>query len=263
MDLGLKNKVALVAAASQGLGKASAFALAREGASLVICSRHEESINKTAEEIRVVTGANVLPVVADVSRKADITTFVQTAINEYGTVHVLVNNAGGPPTGHILTLAEEEWERGMQLTLMSVVRLVREVLPSMEKQRWGRIISIVSIAAKQPINELLISSTLRPGILGLSKVLSNQYARDNITVNTICPGLILTKREEELSVSRAADKKMTFEEYMAESAKAIPAGRLGRPEEIGDVVAFLASEQASYINGVNLLVDGGFARGIH
>jgi 3-oxoacyl-[acyl-carrier protein] reductase len=146
---------------------------------------------------------------------------------------------------------------------MSVIRMVRQVLPMMQKQRWGRIISIVSIAAKQPINELLISSTLRPGILGLSKVLANQYAADNITVNTICPGLILTKRQEELSESRAADRKMTIEQYLEESARAIPAGRLGRPEEIGNVVAFLASDQASYINGVNLLVDGGAAKGIH
>jgi 3-oxoacyl-[acyl-carrier protein] reductase len=263
MDLGLKNKVALVAAASHGLGKASALALAHEGARLVICSRREESVKKTAEEIRETTGASIIGVTADVSKKEDIQRFVQTAIREFGTVHVLVNNAGGPPTGNILSMPEEEWGKGIQLTLMSVIRLVREVLPFMEKQHWGRIISIVSIAAKQPINELLISSTLRPGILGLSKVLSNQYAKDNITVNTVCPGLILTKRQEELSVSRAADKKMSLEEYLTESAKAIPAGRLGSPEEIGNVVAFLASEQASYVNGANLLVDGGSARGIH
>jgi 3-oxoacyl-[acyl-carrier protein] reductase len=263
MDFGLKNKVALVAAASQGLGKASAFALAQEGARLVICSRSEQGIRKTAEEIEAKTGAKVVPVVADVSKKEDVITFVQKAVREFGTVHVLVNNAGGPPTGHILKVPDEEWSKGVQLTLMSVIRLVREVLPHMEKQRWGRIVSIVSIAAKQPIDDLLISSTLRPGILGLTKVLSNQYAKHNITVNTVCPGLILTKRQEELSASRASDKKMSLEEYLVDNAKSIPAGRLGRPEEIGNVVTFLASEQASYINGVNLLVDGGSARGIH
>lgn len=263
MDLGLKHKVALVAAASQGLGKASALSLAREGARLVICSRNEESIKKTAAEIASQTGSTVLPVVADVSKPEDISRFVRTAVNEFGTVDILVNNAGGPPTGNILKLPDEEWSRGVQLTLMSVIRMVREVIPLMQKQRWGRIISIVSIAAKQPINELLISSTLRPGILGLTKVLSNQYAVDNITVNTICPGLILTRRQEELSVSRAADRNLSLEQYLEESAKAIPAGRLGRPEEIGNVVTFLASEQASYVNGVNLLVDGGSAKGIH
>jgi 3-oxoacyl-[acyl-carrier protein] reductase len=263
MDLGLKNKVALVAAASQGLGRASAVALAREGACVVICSRSEEKIKKAAAEIASQTGATVVPVAADVSNAQDIVRFVQTAVREFKKVDILVNNAGGPPTGHILSLPDEEWSRGVQLTLMSVIRMVREVIPHMQKQRWGRIISIVSIAAKQPINELLISSTLRPGILGLTKVLANQYAADNITVNTVCPGLILTKRQEELSVSRAADRKMTLERYLEESARTIPAGRLGRPEEIGDVVTFLASEQASYINGANLLVDGGSARGIH
>jgi len=263
MDLGLKDKVALVTASSQGLGKASAMALVAEGAKLVICSRNEKHIQAAADEIRYKAGAAVTPLVADVSRKDDISRVVGAAVKEYGKVDILVNNAGGPPTGHILSLPEEEWERGVQLTLMSVVRLMREVLPFMEKQKWGRIITIVSIAAKQPINELLISSTLRPGILGLSKVLSNQYAKYNITVNTVCPGLILTKRQEELSVSRAAEKGMTFDAYLAESARAIPAERLGQPEEIGSVVAFLASERASYINGVNLLVDGGGARGIH
>lgn len=263
MDLGLKHKVALVTASSQGLGKASAMSLAREGGRVVICARNEKAIHQTADEIRTSTGATVLPVVADVSKAADIRWLVETALKEFGTIHVLVNNAGGPPTGHISTLPDEEWEKGVELTLMSVVRLTRAVLPLMEKQQWGRVITIVSVAAKQPINELLISSTLRPGVLGLSKVLSNQNAGKNITVNTICPGLILTRRQEELSASRAAEKKMSFEEYLADSAKTIPAGRLGRPEEIGDVVAFLASEQGSYINGVNLLVDGGLAKGIY
>lgn len=263
MNFGLKDKVALVAASSQGLGKASAMALAQEGAKLVICSRNEKAINETAEEIRTKTGATVLPVMADVSKAGDINKLVESAVNVYGTVHVLVNNAGGPPTGHIRSMTDGEWEKGVQLTLMSVVRLTREILPLMEKQRWGRVITIVSIVAKQPINELLISSTIRPGLLGLSKVLSNQYAKDNITVNTICPGLILTKRQEELSASRAAEKNMTFEEYLTDSAKAIPTGRLGKPEEIGNVVTFLASEQASYINGVNLLVDGGMAKGVY
>jgi 3-oxoacyl-[acyl-carrier protein] reductase len=262
MDLGLKDKVALVAAASQGLGKASALALGQEGAKLVICSRSETNIKSAAAEIRDTTGATVLPVVADVSREEDLRRFVGTAMREFGAVHVLVNNAGGPPTGHILTLPDEEWERGVQLTLMSVVRLAREVLPLMQKQKWGRIITVLSFVAKQPINELLISSTLRPGIMGLTKILSNQYAKENITVNCVSPGSVLTKRQEELGAVRAADRKMTFEEYMAENMKGIPAGRYGRPEEIGSVVAFLASEQASYINGVNLLADGGAVKGI-
>ena len=263
MDFGLKGKVAVVTASSQGLGKAAARALAREGAIVVICSRNKAAIERAAKEIRHDTRATVVPFVADVSKAADVQRLVRVTKRKFGSIHILVNNAGGPPAGDILSLPESEWKRGFDLTLMSVVRLCREVLPMMIGQRWGRIITITSITAKQPINDLLISSTLRPGILGLTKVLSNLNAKYNITVNTVCPGNTLTKRQEELMMSRSAKKKMSMKEYMAEIVKDIPAGRMGRPEEIGDVIAFLASERASYVNGVNLLVDGGLARGIH
>jgi 3-oxoacyl-[acyl-carrier protein] reductase len=263
MNLGLKNKIALVAAASQGLGKASAMALAQEGATVVICSRRQKEITETAEEIQKATDAVVVPLVADVSKPEDIQRLVTETKQRFGTVHVLVNNAGGPPTGDILSLTDEDWRKGHDLTLMSMVRLSRAVLPMMIQQRWGRIITITSVAAKQPINELLLSSAIRPGILGLTKVLANQYAKDNITINTVCPGHILTRRQEELAVSRAAAQKISSEQYLKETAGAIPTGRLGRPEEIGTVVAFLASEQASYVNGVNMLVDGSAAKGIH
>jgi 3-oxoacyl-[acyl-carrier protein] reductase len=263
MDLGLRSKVALVSAASQGLGKASARALAEEGARLVICSRREEEIRKTAAEITEQTGAEVVAVAADVTVPEDIQRFVATAIERFGTVHVLVNNAGGPPAGDILSLKDADWEKAFQLTLMSMVRMTRAVLPFMMNQNWGRLITITSIAAKQPINELLLSSTFRPGISGLTRVLSNLHAINNITTNTICPGYILTKRQEEVGRARAGVRNITFDEYLAESAKMVPTGRLGRPDEIGNVVAFLASEQASYVNGVNLLVDGGLAKGIH
>jgi 3-oxoacyl-[acyl-carrier protein] reductase len=263
MDLGLRSKVALVSAASQGLGKACAYALAAEGSRLVICSRREIEIIKTAEEIAGQTGAEVVPVVADVANADDVKRFVDTAMERFGTVHVLVNNAGGPPPGDILSLKDADWEKAFNLTLMSMVRMTRAVLPAMIKQNWGRIITITSLSAKQPINELLLSSTFRPGISGLTRVVSNVHAANNITANTVCPGYILTKRQEEVGMARAGARNITFEEYLAESAKAIPTGRLGRPGEIGSVVAFLASEQASYINGENLLVDGGLAKGIH
>lgn len=263
MDLGIKNKIALVCASSQGLGKATALSLAREGVNLAICSRDEKRINDTAKEIEAATKVNVLPIVADVSKASDIDKLIERVVHEYGTIHILVNNAGGPPTGKITTLPDSEWEKGYNLTLMSVVRITRAVLPLMEKQQWGRVITIVSLVAKQPIDDLLISSTLRPGILGLSKVLANQYGKYNVTVNTICPGLILTQRQEELSKARSAEKNMTLEEYLADSAKQIPVGRLGKPEEIGDVIAFLASERASFVNGINLLVDGGQVKGIY
>ncbi len=263
MELGLQGKVAIVSAASQGLGKASALALAQEGARLVICSRREKEISETAAEIAGQTRTEVVPMVADVANPKDIEHLVATAIGRFGTVHVLVNNAGGPPPGDLLSLDDAAWERAFNLTLMSMVRLTRAVLPKMIDQQWGRIITITSLSAKQPINELLLSSTFRPGISGLTRVLSNVHAIQNITINTVCPGYILTKRQEEIGLTRAAQRNISFDEYLAESARVIPAGRLGRPEEIGSVVAFLASERASYINGMNLLVDGGLAKGIH
>lgn len=262
MDLLLHEKVALVTASSQGIGKAVALSLAQEGVRLAICSRDQQTVQNTADEIRSKTGATVLAVAADVSKGEDCERLVKTVVQEFGTIHVLVNNAGGPPTGKITAISDREWEKGVQLTLMSMVRLTRSVLPLMERQQWGRIISLVSLAAKQPIDELLISSTLRPGILGLSKVLANQYGKFGITVNTVCPGYVLTKRMEELSQSRSKEKSMTYEEYLKDSARNIPIGRLGKPEEIGDVVAFLASPKAAYINGANILVDGGQAKGI-
>jgi 3-oxoacyl-[acyl-carrier protein] reductase len=262
MNLGINGKVALITASSQGLGKASALSLAREGARIAICSRKEKDIRQTADEIRSVTGGVVVPIVADVSNPDDILRLAESVQRELGPVQILVNNAGGPPTGDILTLSDEEWQKGFNLTLMSVVRLCRQVLPMMLEQNWGRIITITSIAAKQPINDLLISSTIRPGIHGLTKVLSNRYAGNNITVNTVCPGNILTSRQKELMESRSSRSGLTMDQYKAGIVKEIPAGRFGQPEEIGDVVTFLASGQAGYINGVNLLVDGGQSRGI-
>lgn len=262
MELSIQGKVALVTASSQGIGKGTALSLAREGVHLAICSRNERSIHAAAQEIASETGVKVLPIAADVSKSEDIARIIDTVTREYGTIHILVNNAGGPPTGKVTEIPDGEWEKGVQLTLMSMVRLTRAVLPMMERQRWGRVISLVSIAAKQPIDELLISSTLRPGILGLSKVLANQYGKFGITVNTVCPGYVLTQRMDELSRSRSAERSMSQEEYLTESARNIPIGRLGKPEEIGDVVAFLASERAGYINGANILVDGGQAKGI-
>jgi 3-oxoacyl-[acyl-carrier protein] reductase len=262
MDLGLKNKTALVAAASQGLGKATAFALAKEGVRVVICGRHKRELVKTADEIWKITQSEVIPVVADVSRLQDIKKFVNIAKKRFGTVDILVNNAGGPPTGDILAITDEQWKKGHELTLMSTIRLTREVLPMMRKQKWGRIITIVSIAAVQPLNDLLISSTIRPGLFGLSKVLSNKYSRENITFNTVCPGMILTNRLEELMIARSVEKNTSKSRYLAEAAKDIPIGRFGRPEEIGNVIAFLASEKASYITGENIVIDGGMAKGI-
>lgn len=263
MELGIKGKVALVTASSQGLGRAAASALAREGARVALCSRDTAAVRAAAEEIAGETGAETEAFTTDVSDPEGIRRLVAGVMERFGALHILVNNAGGPPAGPIDRLTDEEWEKGFRLTMMSMVRLTRAVLPGMKEQRWGRVISLVSLAAKQPIDDLLMSSTLRPGILGISKVLATQYGRHGVTVNTVCPGYVLTKRMEDLGRVRSKERNITMEQYLTESAAAIPAGRLGRPEEIGDVVAFLASERASFINGANLLVDGGQARGIH
>ena len=262
MDLGLTHKVAFVAASSQGLGKAAALSLAKEGVKLAICSRDVGKLNFAAEEIRTNTGAEVLPIACDVTLPEDIERAVNETLQRYGQIDILVNNAGGPPAGKISKVTDQEWESGFELTMMSMIRMTRAVLPSMERQKWGRVISIVSLSAKQPIDELLISSTLRPGILGLTKVLANQYGMHGITVNSVCQGYFLTQRQKDLGAVRSKERNISMEEYLSESAKSIPVGRLGRPEELGDVIAFLASERASFINGESILVDGGQAKGV-
>ncbi len=257
MNLGLKGKIALVTASSEGLGKASAFALAQEGATVILCARRESLLQQTAEEIRSATGATIDAVRANVSDKQDIEQLVRYVLAKYKSIHVLVHNAGGPPAGNLETLPDTEWQHAHELTLMSFVRMTKAVLPEMKQQQWGRIITINSIVAKQPINELLLSSTIRPGILGFIKIMANQYARYNITFNAVCPGNILTKRQHEIARASAQKQGITYEQYLQQVASAIPAQRLGKPEEIGSVVAFLASEQAGYINGTSVFVDGG------
>jgi len=262
MNFGLQNKIAIVAASSEGLGKASAMALAQEGATVVLCARREKVLADAAEEIRSATHSTVEAITADVSKAEDIEKVIRFTLDKYRAVHILVNNAGGPPPGDLLSLTDADWFHAYELTLLSGVRFTRAVLPRMVEQQWGRIISIVSFVAKQPTSDLLISSTLRPGILGFTKALSNIYAQYNITINTVCPGNILTKRQQEIASAKAINQNISYEEYLQQVASTIPANRLGKPEEVGDVVAFLASERASYINGVNLLVDGGVAKGI-
>lgn len=263
MDLGLRGKFCLVTAASRGLGRSAAEALAVEGATIMICSRTKRDIERTAKEIRKHSGADVIPLVADVSRAVDLKRIERCVEREFGTLHVLVSNAGGPPRGDLLTMKESEWKRGVELTLMSTVRLVRAYLPGMITQGWGRVITITSVAAKQPIDDLLLSTVLRPGIHALSKVISNQHAASNITINTVCPGYILTERQRDITKRRAVTSGIPVEEMMRGMTSGIPAGRMGRPDEIGSVIAFLASERASYINGVNILVDGGMTRGVY
>lgn len=264
MDLELKGRFALVTASSSGLGFATASALAREGASVMICSRRKGAILDAAKRIRSSAGAAaVVPVVADVSTAAGIRTLERRAGAEFGRLDILVSNAGGPPRGEILSMPDREWRRGFELTLMSTVRLVRAFLPGMIARRWGRIVTITSVAAKQPLGDLLLSTVFRPGIHALGKAVSNRHAGANVTLNAVCPGYILTARQKEILSARAKAARKSTARALDEMTAEIPAGRLGRPEEVGEVIAFLASERASYINGVNLLIDGGMAKGIY
>src|SRR5437868_9393493 len=204
MNLGLKNKVALVAAASRGLGRAVAEELAAEGASLLLCSRSEEAINKAANEIAQATGAKVLAVAADVSQKDEIVRLTQFGVERFGRIDILVTNAGGPPAGQFESLSQEQWEAATRLTLFSAVELARQVLPGMKERRWGRILNITSIAVKQPVDNLILSNSLRAAVTGFARTLANEVAPFGVTVNNIMPGYTRTERIDDLATRNAA-----------------------------------------------------------
>jgi len=262
MDLGLKGKVALVAAASKGLGKAAALELAREGARVAICARTEATLWAAAADIEGATGGEVLAVVADLSDADDVERLVQTTVDRFGRLDILVTNAGGPPSGYFLDLSDDAWHATVELTLMSAVRLCRAAVPHMRKHGWGRIVNITSVSVKQPIDNLLLSNALRSGVVGLAKTLSNHFAGDGITVNSVCPGWTLTDRVAELFAARARDEGVSVEEAERQVTADIPLGRMGQPEELAALIAFLASERAGYITGTVIQVDGGYVRGL-
>lgn len=262
MDLGLKGRVAAVAAASRGLGRATARALAAEGASVAICGRDEARVREAAEAIAKETGARVLPVVADVASPADCRRFVDTAAGELGRLDILVTNTGGPRPGTFDAVTDEHWEAAFRVTLQNVVSLVRAAVPHMRQRRWGRILNIASLSARQPIDGLVLSNAFRPAIAGLSKTLSNELGRDGILVNTLCPGYTRTGRLQELAEVRARAAGTSPAEFLAGLAAGVPLGRVAEPEEFAAVAAFLCSERASFVTGVTLAVDGGAGKGL-
>jgi 3-oxoacyl-[acyl-carrier protein] reductase len=255
MDLELDGKVAMVAAASKGLGKACARALASAGCRVSICARNAA----TLEEARAEVGAELASAV-DVSRAEDLTRWHAETVARLGPADILITNTGGPPAARFLGLSDELWQGAVDSTLMNVIRLCRLVLPAMQARRWGRVIHLTSFVAREPVEELTISSTLRAGLSALTRTMASQFGPDGITVNAVLMGHILTGRQEHLAELRAAERGITQEEYFRQSAASVPLRRLGRADEVGDVVAFLASQRASYVTGVSLPVDGGLVR---
>jgi 3-oxoacyl-[acyl-carrier protein] reductase len=262
MDLGLHDKIALVTAASKGLGQAVALRLAEEGAHLAMCARGEATLARAAAEIETQTGRQVLALPADVADPATPDALVKAAVERFGRLDVLIVSAGGPPPGQFLDLGPADWEAAVQLTLMSAVRLCYAAVPVMKKQGGGSILAMTSITVKQPLPNLILSNSLRLGVAGLVKTLADELAPSGIRANAICPGWTYTARVEQLLRDRAVRNSTTVEEEAARITAAIPLGRMGRPEEFAAVAAFLVSPAASYVTGVSLLVDGGMYRGM-
>ncbi len=253
MELGLKNKVAFVAASSQGLGKSVALELAGEGAKLIICGRNKENLEHTKHEIEKLSNGEVLAIAGDLSVAVEREQIIKKALEVYNTINILVTNTGGPPAGKFEEFKQEDWDQAYKSLLTSAVGLINGFLPGMKQQRWGRIISITSMAVKQPINNLVLSNSVRASVVGLIKTLANELAMYNITVNNVMPGYTETERLKIL-----IEKNSSF----ALAKNEIPLGRFGTPEEFAAPVTFLASERASYITGVSLAVDGGWIKSL-
>ena len=260
MDLSIKGKNAIVCASSQGLGKSAAIDLAKEGVNIAICSRNQEKIDLVKNEIENISDVKVVAIQADLSLEKDIDTLFNKAKEELKTIDILINNNGGPPPSTFEDLTDEDWQKAFNSTMMSAIRLSKLVLPDMKKNKWGRIINISSVSVKTPVNGLFLSNSIRMGVLGWAKALSDEVAPHGITVNSVCPGTTKTERIEQIlnaqSESSGKDKS-EIEEAMANS---IPMLRIGEASDLSALITFLASEKASYMTGLAVQVDGGSAR---
>ncbi len=262
METGLKGRVAIVAGASAGIGRATALALAAEGAHLALCARNEESLASLAEEVRRTHGVEVLTAKLDVTDDAGVHGFVEEAYQRFDRIDICVANAGGPPAKPFAETSLPEWDSAYQTNLRSVVSFAQAVLPRMREGHWGRFIAITSVTVKQPVDNLVLSNAIRTGVAGLVRTLANEYGPDGITVNNVGPGYTATERLKELAVRRQQEAGISESEYLAMLAKNVALRRVAEPAEVADAIVWLASERASYITGQTLLVDGGAYRGL-
>ncbi len=262
METGLRNRVAIVAGASQGLGRAAAFSLAAEGAHVALCARNSEALAAVAAEIRSKFGVEVHTNALDVRDSSAIEQFVSKVQDVFSRIDVCVANAGGPPAKEFLETTDQQWDDAFWLNLRSTVVFARAVIPHMQRNRWGRIIAISSVTVRQPQPQLVLSNAIRAGIMGLVRTLANEFGRDGITVNNVAPGYTATDRLKELSARRALTSGQSEKEIEQFWTDQIPLGRLGRPEEIADAIVWLASERASFVTGQTILVDGGMYKGL-
>ena len=264
MNLGLENKVALILASSKGLGLACAKNLYCEGAHIIICSRSKENLDRAKEEIGKHKPKNsnnrILTYVADLNDENQIESLVDETVKEFGRIDILVHNAGGPPSAPINKISKDDWQNSINLNLLSFVRVSELVVPIMRQQKFGRIIAITSVSVKQPLDNLVLSNTIRLGVVGFAKTLANECAKDNILVNVVCPGPTLTNRMKELINATVKQTGKSEEEVKKAWTDQIPLGRLGKPEELANLIVFLASEKASYMTGTVVQVDGGFVK---
>jgi 3-oxoacyl-[acyl-carrier protein] reductase len=262
MDLGLKNRVALVAASSQGIGRATAEGFAAEGCRVAMCARNSHTLQAAADNIRKEYGVEVLAEAFDVTDAAAVGRFVAAVAQKFGTVDICVTNAGGPPAKGFLSASLEEWQRALEMNFLSTVYFAREVIPHMQRQRWGRIITLTSITTKQPVADLVLSNAARAAVVGLVKSLANEFGKDGILVNNVGPGFTATDRLKELAKTRAGASGKTEQDLFAGWAADAALKRLGQPREVAETIVWLASERASYITGQTVLVDGGAYKGL-
>jgi 3-oxoacyl-[acyl-carrier protein] reductase len=262
MDLGLEGRVAAVGGASTGLGKAVAWSLAREGARVAICARDQERLERTGEALNRASGREIYAHPADLATTEGPKDFVEATVKQFGKIDILVCNAGGPPATISSNTPPDAWAEAVELSLLSTIRLSQAAIPYMRRSGWGRIVCMTSVSVKSPLPGMILSNTARPGVVGFAKTIAEEFAADGITVTVVCPGYMETDRVTELAETRAANSGLTVDEVMTQLVGNIPAGRMGDPKELGDLVAFLASERAAYVTGTTIQVDGGYVRGL-